>query len=305
MDAARLFLLPDGRLRAGWRLLLFLVFLVMAIIVFEAAGVALIRHSVSPAAVLAASTVAFLCAVSAATWLMMSLIEHRPFSAVGLSIGGQSLAELAVGIMSGAGLVGCVIGIEWAAGAIRFQPSSGGGIAALVLLASGGGIFALSATVEELLFRGYAFQRLIEGTNDYAAVALASIVFGGLHWRNPHSTKLALANTVLAGVLLSFAYLKTRALWLPIGFHFSWNWTLSLAGLPVSGMNLNRMPWTAVPVPSHTWLHGGDYGPEGGVVATAALTVGIALLIRMRGTTSLLEDGDASPSTSGDKASVP
>ncbi len=290
MNVTTLFLLPDGQLRAGWRLLLFLVFLVMAMFVFYPAAGAFVRHSTNSIAVQAVSTVALLAAVSLATWLMMSLIEHQPFSGVGLMLGGKSLVELAIGLGSGAGLVGGVIGIEWVAGAIHFQWSSGTGFPAWTVIASGAGIFALAAAFEELFFRGYGFQRLIEGTNGWAAVALTSIVFGGLHSRNPHATELSVANTVLAGMLLSLAYIKTRALWLPIGFHFSWNWTLSLVGLPVSGMDLGGMPWRAVAASSHTWLHGGEYGPEGGVVATAALSVGILVLLTVKGKTSPSKD---------------
>ena len=44
---------------------------------------------------------------------------------------------------------------------------------------------------------------------------------------------------MLIGVVLSVAYLRTRALWLPWGIHFAWNATLGLVfGLPVSGIRL-------------------------------------------------------------------
>ena len=50
-----------------------------------------------------------------------------------------------------------------------------------------------------------------------------SALFGLAHIRNPHATILSTANVLLAGVWLSFAYLKTRSLWLPFGLHLSWN----------------------------------------------------------------------------------
>jgi hypothetical protein len=38
------------------------------------------------------------------------------------------------------------------------------------------------------------------------------------------------------------------------------------------------MPWRALAVSSHTWLYGGDYGPEGGIVATIVLLAGVVCL---------------------------
>ncbi len=285
MDFARWFMLPDGRLRAGWRLLLFSAFCVVSFILFQWMASAFVQRLHSSTESLAASTAAFLAAICIATWLAMSLLERQPFSAVGLAMRKRSPIQLAVGFGVGAGLVGAITAAEWTLGAIHFEPSGADTMQVLAVIGGGAGIFALSAASEELLFRGYAFQRLIEGSNDYLAVAVSSIVFGGIHRWNPHVTRLAVANTMLAGVLLAVAYLKTRALWMPIGFHFAWNWTLALFGLPISGVDLGRVPWEAVPSSSHVWLHGGDYGPEGGVMATAVLAVGIVCLIAWRGET--------------------
>ena len=288
MDFTSFFLLPDGRLRAGWRLLLFLVIFLAAAILFHWTASAFFRERtlISQTALLAAASVAGLAAVSVATWLMTTLLEHESFWAVGLALGQQSPREMALGLAFGSGLVGTIAVAEWAVGAIHFELSGPGGASTLVLIASGTGILAVSATSEELLFRGYPFQRLVEGTGGYMALAISSIIFGWLHRLNPHSTNLSVMNTMLAGILLSLAYLKTGALWLPIGFHFSWNWTMALLGLPVSGVDLIRMPWQAVPSSSQLWLHGGGYGPEGGVVGTLVLTGGIVCLIRMREKTS-------------------
>lgn len=286
MDFAHWFLLPDGRLRAGWRLVLFSAFGVVSFILFQWTASAFAQRLHSSAEILAAYMAAFLGAICMATWLAMWLLERQPFSAVGLAIGKRFPIQLVVGFGAGAGLVGAITAAEWTLGAIHFEPSGADTMQVLAVIGGGAGIFVLSAAAEELVFRGYAFQRLIEGSNDYIAVAVSSIVFGGIHRWNPHATRLAVANTMLAGVLLAVAYLKTRALWMPIGFHFAWNWTLALGGLPISGVDLGRMPWEAVPSSSHVWLHGGDYGPEGGVVATAVLAVGIVCLIAWGGETS-------------------
>ena len=284
MDPAQLFSDRDGHLRAGWRLLLFVLFLVVALILFRAFASGFIRHTPSQPVHLVATTVAFLLAVCLATWLMMFLVEHQPFSGIGLRVESRSIGEVSIGFTGGVALVFGITVIEWLSGAIRFEQSGELASEAAMIAVRTAGIFALGAATEELLFRGYAFQRLVEGTNGYFAVAATSIVFGLLHWANPHATALSVANTMLAGVLLSLGYLKTRALWLPIGFHFSWNWSLALAGLPISGLDLGSMPWQAMPTATPAWISGGAYGPEGGVVATVALATGVVYLLRKKQT---------------------
>lgn len=269
-----------------------MLFFVVALILFQASASGFIRHAGSPLIHLVASTVASLAAVCMATWLMMFLVEHQPFSAVGFLRRVCSMSELWLGFIGGVALVASITLIEWATRSIHFEASGEVAGQAVIIVARSAGIFALGATTEELFFRGYAFQRLVEGTNGYFATAATSVIFGLLHSANPHATTLSTANTVLAGVLLSFGYLKTRALWLPIGFHFSWNWSLALAGLPISGLDLGSMPWQAMPTTTRTWIHGGAYGPEGGVVATAALSAGIVYLL-------LMKPGSAPP-TNGD-----
>ena len=54
---------------------------------------------------------------------------------------------------------------------------------------------------------------------------------------------------------------------------------MALSGFPVSGLDVIEMPWRAVPTSGAIWLHGGDYGPEGGVVATVVLVLGIGWLL--------------------------
>ena len=47
--------------------------------------------------------------------------------------------------------------------------------------------------------------------------------FGALHRDNPNASWLSTANTAIAGILLSWAYVRTRSLWLPYGIHLGWN----------------------------------------------------------------------------------
>src|SRR5262249_42184944 len=144
-----------------------------------------------------------------ATWLMTSLIEHQSFWSIGLALKSQSYRHFGIGFAAGTAMVGTITLVEWAVGGIRFKSEAPGGDFSLALLTSLSAIVAVAALNEEMLFRGYPFQRLIEGTGEYTALGISSILFGALHLRNPHSTALSTSNTMLAGVLLSLLYLRT------------------------------------------------------------------------------------------------
>ncbi|MCU1284806.1 MAG: protease, amino terminal family [Acidobacteriales bacterium] len=148
-----------------------------------------------------------------------------------------------------------------------------------------------AAMLEEVVFRGYPFQRLVDGLSAVdnaihlpygsSAIAVLSLLFGAVHLHNPHATWLGAVNTVLIGVLFSIAYLRTRGLWLPFGIHLGWNATLGLLyGLPVSGLTA-----FSVIVQSRAsgpeWLTGADYGLEASATGTAIILLGIALIVKL------------------------
>ena len=58
--------------------------------------------------------------------------------------------------------------------------------------------------------------------------------------RNLNFGLLPLANTILWGIVLGYSFLRSGDLWLPIGLHFGWNWTL-----PLLGVNLGHVGFLA------------------------------------------------------------
>jgi CAAX protease family protein len=139
-------------------------------------------------------------------------------------------------------------------------------------------VLVVGALGEELVFRGYPFQRLEEGMGAIGAIAVFSVLFGIVHLSNPGASKWGLINTVLIGIVLSVAYLRTRALWLPWGIHFGWNATLGLlCGLPVSGLRIfNVVVRTSASGP--TWMTGGSYGIEASATGTIAVLIGLVII---------------------------
>ncbi len=134
----------------------------------------------------------------------------------------------------------------------------------------------VAALAEEVAFRGYAFQRLIEAINPTFATLLLSALFALIHINNPGASTASTLVTFLAGVLFSVAYLRTRALWVGWGIHFAWNASMAvLFGLPLSGLT-RFSPVIASTAIGPTWLTGFDYGPEGsavGIVVILALVI--------------------------------
>jgi len=295
MAITDLFLLPEGRLRAGWRLALFVVVFAGAMFV-----VSLLVSFTGQVWSVAVQVVIMAGATGSSTWLLLRWMEREPFVEVGLRWKRRTPTELGQGFAVAIALAGGATAIEFGIGAIRFESKGAGDGSSLgMTLLMLSGLLALGAATEEVLFRGYAFQRLVEGSNGTIAILVSSAVFGGLHIANPSATRLSTLNTVLAGALLGIAYLKTRALWWPMGFHFGWNWALAVLGHPVSGLEVAQLPWQIAATSEPVWLHGGRYGPEGGVVATAMLVIGTA------GTFYLLKRGEAPRSSiEGPEASV-
>jgi membrane protease YdiL (CAAX protease family) len=140
---------------------------------------------------------------------------------------------------------------------------------------------AVAALAEEVAFRGYPFRRLIEAVGPVAATIAMSLLFALGHVLNPGATWASTLVTVLAGLLLSVAWLRTRGLWLGWGLHFAWNASIAiLFGLPISGIN-DFASVVQARAFGKLWLTGGDYGPEGAAFTVIVLLLGIIILVRV------------------------
>lgn len=167
---------------------------------------------------------------------------------------------MAMGILAGA----LATLLPVATGIVRWEPTAEPfSVSALIVFLV---LILFSAIGEEVLFRGFPMQRLQETFGPVPAVLVTSLVFGWAHAGNLSVTWVALLNTFLWGVVFGCAWLKTRDLWLPIGLHVGWNWTLPLLGVQLSGFTLEVTGYRLVG--GGTLWDGGAYGPEAGLVTT-------------------------------------
>jgi len=273
----RLLIGPDGLVRPFWRAMAFVLLAEPLIRVVQGVLLTIFQNQpvlLSPFLQSAGFSVAWLLL----SWLLLVTLDKRSFRALGLWFYGGWLPEFLIGIGIGAGMICLVVAIEWAFGAIHYDGLTVNLADALRNAGKLAGLLFVAAAAEEILFRGYGFQRFVDSIGSIAAVAGFSVLFGAAHLANPNATWLSTINTILAGVLLAVAYLKTRALWLPIGLHWAWNYFMTaILSLPVSGFQFGEKLFrleTTGPV----WLSGGSYGPEGSVVLTVVATAAIIAL---------------------------
>ena len=277
----RWFLGEDGLVRPFWRSVLFIVMTVFLFLLVNQ----LLRPLVfgwPTAARVGARFIAVTIALLLLSWLLLAAFDRRPLRHLGLWFYRGAVREFAVGWAVGAALIAAVAVLLMAAGSLVYHAFWRGEVGGVVLWIV---LLLIASAAEEIAFRGYGMQRLIDAIGEPAGVLVFSALFAMVHMNNPSSSTLSALNTFLAGILLSLAYLKTRALWLPIGLHWSWNFMMGqVFSLPISGLNLAPRLFKAE-VSGPEWLSGGSYGPEGSILFTVVCTLAILWLSQTKSIT--------------------
>ncbi|NOT09473.1 MAG: CPBP family intramembrane metalloprotease [Gemmatimonadales bacterium] len=136
-----------------------------------------------------------------------------------------------------------------------------------------------AALAEELMFRGVPLVALSRAFGRLPAMLALSLLFGLGHLFNPGITLLAVLNIALAGLWLGAAFFSAGGLWTATGAHLGWNLALAALAAPVSGWPF-PMPALDYGPGGPAWLTGGEFGPEGGVIASLCLIGGLYYLSR-------------------------
>jgi len=219
----------------------------------------------------------FLLAAFTVLLAVCDKVRERPLAAQGLDLERPWARELFLGVLLSAGMIALAVLAIALLGSVRLRAHVTAGSLRLALVELW--ILITAALAEEVTFRGYPFQRLAESVGAAGAVTALSGLFGAAHLGNPHASLWGFLNTVLVGVLLALAYLRTRGLWLPWGIHLGWNAALGLVfGLPVSGLTEFAV-LVEGKAQGPTWLTGGDYGIEASATGTVVIGLGIVALL--------------------------
>lgn len=201
-------------------------------------------------------------------------VERRPITELALPPLGR---ELGIGLLLGFGLFTTCILIAMTFGLYRIE-----GIDSwqnLFLGVTGGTL--MTPFFEELLFRGVVF-RILEGVfGGWIALVLSSVWFGLVHLSNDGETLAGIAAiAIVFGPMLAVPYMVTRRLWMGIGLHTAWNYTMGkiYSGAVSGGSEMQGLLKTTFQGPE--LLTGGSAGMEGSLIAIlVSLTFTAILLI--------------------------
>jgi membrane protease YdiL (CAAX protease family) len=141
--------------------------------------------------------------------------------------------------------------------------------------------FALAALAEEIAFRGYGFQRFAHAVGPLGAALGFAAFYAIVQSLLPGSSHASVAVAVVFSLLLSTAYLRTRALWLSWGLNFGWKASRALLfGLAVSGVNSHSPVVQGDPM-GPFWITGGAFGLEGSWITFVVLLAALPVVFRV------------------------
>jgi hypothetical protein len=269
----------ERELRAGWRLLIFLlltfVFTVVGSLLSKAAHVPQVnRTQITAVAMLGQDGVGILAACIAAA--IMAMVEDREFGNYGLPRAGAFGARFWQGAVWGVGMIAAMIALIRSFGGISFAGLALHGPAVWGYAVLWGGSFIVVGLFEEFLFRGYAQFTLATGIGFWPSAIALSAGFGAIHLQNNGESRIGALSVFVIGMFFCLTLRRTGNLWFAVGLHAAFDWgetflfSVPDSGLIAPGHLLNT--YLQGPV----WLTGGSVGPEGsvmafGVVALAAV----------------------------------
>ena len=134
----------------------------------------------------------------------------------------------------------------------------------------------------EVILRGYPFRRLISAIGPTWASILTSVLFGVLvvQANPPRNGLMATIDCTLFGLLLAMAWLRTHALWVGWGLHFSYRGVMAIAlGLPIAGHGEFSSPIDMYAT-GPRWLTGGAFGLDAAFLTSLFLLGGMVVLYR-------------------------
>jgi hypothetical protein len=205
--------------------------------------------------------------------------EAHPVSAQGLPFRTGWPGEAGMGVAVGWALaVACVLPMV-----------VGGGIAIVLVLGPSAwewlvvdaAFFALVALAEEIAFRGYGFQRFERAVGPLGAALGFAAFYAIVQALLPGSNHASIAVSVMLSLVLSTAYLRSRALWVSWGINFGWKASRALVfGLAISGVSDHSPVVQGNPM-GPFWLTGGGFGLDGSWVAFVALLITLPVVYRL------------------------
>lgn len=283
----KVFFSPDGCLRSGWQMALYMVvyfavsqavtmalsMVVNPLLLFLLGGVEGVR---AWPGLMALNYILLAVVNLVAAWALAALfvaLNKKRGVKLCFGVGGKGLRQLGAGLLAGAASMAVVAAMLYGFGDMRFTGFGFSPMLAVYLV-----LFITVGITEETLCRG-VLQGALAGRVPAAAVVLVpSVLFGLLHFANPGFGLLPCLNIILVGVLFALVTLRSGSLAAAIGYHITWNFFQgNVFGILVSGTDTNAASLISGELTRANIWNGGNFGAEGGLYVTLLLVVSIAL----------------------------
>ncbi len=266
-----------GRFRAYLEFIAAVVFYFVARPVAHQSAAGLANNAWSP--LLEQAMLVFLLLLGYAAFGFVLDRQRHPVSEQGLPARSGWPGEAGLGLAVGwAVAVACVLPLT-VMGGIAIVLSTQ--VSAWGWLLADAAFFALAALAEEIAFRGYGFQRFVQTVGPLGAALVFAAFYAIVQALQPGSSHASVAVSVVFSLVLSTAYLRTRALWLSWGLNFGWKASRALLfGLAVSGVSSHSPVVEGNPM-GPFWITGGGYGLDGSWLAFAVLLVALPVVYRV------------------------
>ncbi len=201
------------------------------------------------------------------TFVFRRWIDRKSFISLGLDFHGRAAEAIAGGML--ATFIICASSILLkATGHLKWMDII---FDARALFLAFGSVVIISF-YEELIFRGYILNNLMDSFPGWLALVISAFLFMIFHWTGQSSIGFfTLANSLIMGLILGLNYIYSRNLWFSICFHFAWKF---MEG-PAFGYSADE-PFQTVLQPELN----GDINITGGVngLQGSAILMAVALL---------------------------
>ena len=136
------------------------------------------------------------------------------------------------------------------------------------------GSILLIAFYEELIFRGYILNNLMDSFPKWLALLISALLFMIFHWNS--AGFFPVLTTLIMGLIIGLNYLYTRNLWFSICFHTAWKYFEA----PLLGFSGNESSQTLLQIDLHgdENITGGVNGLEGSVFLMAVSLLSLLTL---------------------------
>lgn len=284
----------EKRLKAGWRILLFfLIFFSFSSIIFiikPILGDITKRDFLENYSVIIISVLAIGATIS--TLFSRIFLDKKTFVSLGLKWNKQAIKDiifgfLLSGLMAGTfylflssfGLLDFIgynlndLDLNQSFDFVRFISVFTIGSLGILLFEH-----ILVGYWEELVFRGYIFQNMIDGLGLTIAILISCFTYGIIHYMNPNATILSSTIIIGFGFLRIYGYLSTKMLWLSMGMHIGWNFFQGpIFGFSASGHKKATLLQHKF-MSEKEYLTGGEFGPEGSILIIPILIFSILIM---------------------------